>query len=844
MEKLTFILEMKDNISKSLKEVTNATKDIKKSTKGVDKGFDSIRKSAEQVAPTGSKITNSFKGLDGVKRSTAGVSQSFDRAKGSVDGFSANSGKLNSELKKQESMFGKLKGSVGAYAVAIGGALAGAAVAGFGKDVLQVGMDFDAGMSTVEALSGATAGEIGRLRQKAKQMGATTKFSAIESAEAFEYMALAGWDVNEMLEGADGILAAAAASGEEIATVADIVTDNLSAFGLQAKDSTMAADVFAKTSTLTNTSVVELGEGLKYTNAAAKASNMELYETNAMLGLLANNSIKGSSGGTVLNAMLRDLKKNAEGGKVAIGDTSVAVYDANGNFRDHTKILKDIEEATKGMTQEQRDAALSAIYGDEAMRGLNIVMGEGVDTLIDLEEQIKNSTGAAEDMAEIQLDNLKGDITNLSSAWEGLKIAIFDTGFGDVFRPFVQGLGGAIGKTSEFATKIGIMFSDVKDDEDLKILKETFQDTFSGEEIEELLAKGDEMKEKFGEIKQVFADIGDAFQETFGDTIAEIVEFARGVFEGFIEFFVQAYDTLQPTLQQLGELFGEVWSTIGEVFTTAWGIIEPILSFLWSLLQTLGNIALMVFMGIIVPSVQLVWAAFQNAWAVIQPILELFGVALEVAGEIATWLLNNAITPLATYIIGGFKAAIDTGKTVIEGFGKAFSAVGDFISDVIGKFKDFVSNVTSFEPPAWMSSIGGAIGGAATKVGNFISGSHATGAYNIPYDGYVAELHAGESILTADQSAMLRGMGVLQQSGGNTPTVDLSRVQQPTFDPSALERSMAPSSTTTTSNASFTYGDIVVNVSGGGDNDAKNIANEVRRVLNQEANKAAAVLGF
>lgn len=606
----------------------------------------------------------------------------------------------------------------------------------------------------------------------------------------------------------------------------------------------MMADGLAKTSSETNTSIAELGEAFKYSGAAASASGMEFQEASAFLGLLANNAIKGSSGGTVLNAVLRDMKKSAEGGKIAIGDTSVAIYDANGNMRKFSDIIADVEGATKDMTQEQRDMAMATVFGDEAMRGMNIALGEGSEKLKHLEKNIYASKGAAEKMAEIQLDNLKGDITNLSSAWEGLKIALFDTGFGDVFRPFVQGLDGAIGKTSEFATKIGIMFADVKDDEDLEILKETFQDTFSGEEIEELLAKGDEMKEKFGEIKQVFTDIGDAFQETFGDTMSEIIQFAQDVFQGFIDFYVQAYDTLQPTLQQLGELFSEVWNTIGEVFTTAWGIIEPILSFLWSLLQTVGNIALMVFMGIIVPAVQAVWAAFQNAWAIIQPILELFGVALEVAGGIATWLLDNAITPLATFIIGGFKAAIDTGKTAIEAFGKAFSAVGDFISDVIGKFKDFASNVMSFEPPAWMSSIGGAIGGAATKVGNFISGSHATGAYNIPYDGYTAVLHAGESVLTANQSEMLRGMGVLQQSGGNTPTVDLSRVQQPTFDPSALERSMTPSSTTTTSNASFTYGDIVVNVSGGGDNDAKNIANEVRRILNQEANKAAAVLGF
>lgn len=219
MENLTFVLEMRDNVSRHLRDITEALEgvtDAAESVSGVSSEFSRVGHSAERAGG----------GLRSASESAGRYRDANERLRDANGRFIRDSSELNGELEEQDSMFSKLKGSVGAYAAAIGGALAGAAVAGFGKDVLQVGMDFDAGMSEVQALSGATGADLGRLREKAKQMGATTKFSATESAEAFKYMSLAGWDANEMLEGADGILAAAAASGEELALISDIVTNS------------------------------------------------------------------------------------------------------------------------------------------------------------------------------------------------------------------------------------------------------------------------------------------------------------------------------------------------------------------------------------------------------------------------------------------------------------------------------------------------------------------------------------------------------------------------------------------------------------------------------------------
>lgn len=305
----------------------------------------------------------------------------------------------------------------------------GATVAGLGiaaalGGAVKISSEFGAQMSKVGALSGASAEDMKKLSDAAKHAGATTKFSAKQAGQGFEYMALAGWKTNEMLDGLPGIMNLAAASGEDLGKASDIVTDGLSAFGLQAKDSARFADVLAKASSSTNTSVSQMGEAFKYSAASANAAGLEVENAAAFIGVLADSGIKGSSGGTVLNAVLRDMKNKAKDGAIAIGETSVAIYDAEGNMRGFSDIIADVESATNGMSDAQRDAALMSIFGDEAMRGMNIALNDGSDKLKKLEKAFYNAEGSAEKMAKMMQDNLQGDLTNLSSALEGAAIAI------------------------------------------------------------------------------------------------------------------------------------------------------------------------------------------------------------------------------------------------------------------------------------------------------------------------------------------------------------------------------------------------------------------------------------
>lgn len=328
--------------------------------------------------------------------------------------------------------------AMGNVAKSVGGGLTKALtlpLAGAGLASLKVASDFEAGMSKVASLSGATGKDLKMLEQKAREMGASTKFSATEASEAMSYMALAGWDANEMAAGIEPTLKLAGAAGMDLARTSDIVTDTLSMFGLKAQDATKMTDMLAYTQAKSNTSVEQLGEALKYCGASANAMGYDIADTSALLGVFADSGLKGSIAGTTLNSMFRDMKKHAKGGAIAIGKTKVAITDANGNYRDMADILADVEKATKGMSQAQRDQALSSIWGTEAMKGVNIAMNTGTERLRSLEEGIRSSDGAAKKMYDTMQNNLKGSIDNMKSALEGAGIAI-----GNILMPAIKGL--------------------------------------------------------------------------------------------------------------------------------------------------------------------------------------------------------------------------------------------------------------------------------------------------------------------------------------------------------------------------------------------------------------------
>ncbi len=283
---------------------------------------------------------------------------------------------------------------------------------------------FDDSMSQVAAISGATGNDLERLRDLAKDLGATTRYSASQAADAMTYLALAGYDTNQILSATPGMLNLAAAAGMDLATAADIVTDTMSGFQMSAERAGEAADIFAAASSKSNTNVEQLGEAMKYASSTANAAGMDLAQTAAILGVFADSGVKGSMAGTTFNAILRDMRNKAKDGAIAIGDMSIALYNADGTMRDLGSIMADVEQATKNMTTAQRDAALSAVFGSEAMRGVNILLATGSERYKELEQAMYNSTGTSQKMAKTMEDNVAGTFRALKSQMEGIMIQI------------------------------------------------------------------------------------------------------------------------------------------------------------------------------------------------------------------------------------------------------------------------------------------------------------------------------------------------------------------------------------------------------------------------------------
>ena len=342
-------------------------------------------------------------------------------------------------------------GSIGAAAETAGRALTmhiTGKLLDVGQAALQVGMDFDASMSNVYGLMSSlnlSQAQMDALRDTAREMGATTKFSASEAADAMGYMALAGWDDAQVIAGIPGVLNLAAAANMDLAKASDIVTDTMTPFGMAAERAGEAADVFAYAQANSNTTVEALGEAMKYAAPTADAFGMTLQDTAAAMGVLANAGIKGSQGGTTLNAMLRDMKNNAKNGAIAIGKTKVALTNADGSYRSYAAIIRDIDKATSSMTASQRDAALGAIFGDESLKGILATLKQGPDALDAMTEGMYACGGAAADMAATMGDNLKGDLAILESGAQDMAIALSDW-LMPAARGVVQGITDLIGK--------------------------------------------------------------------------------------------------------------------------------------------------------------------------------------------------------------------------------------------------------------------------------------------------------------------------------------------------------------------------------------------------------------
>lgn len=303
------------------------------------------------------------------------------------------------------------------------------------SDTINTFKDFEAAMSQVQAVSGATGNELALLTKKAKEMGAATKFTAEEAAQGFNYMAMAGWKTDDMLSGIEGILNLAAASGEELGTTSDIVTDALTAFGMKASESGHFADVMAVAASNANTTVSGMGETFKYAAAMAGTLGYSIEDVALATGLMANAGIKGTMAGTALNSIFTRLSTNTSGAADALKELGIDFFDSSGNARDLSDVLGELRKATSGYSDQQKSAIANTIAGTEAQKGLLAILNASESDYNKLADAVGNADGAAQKMADTMMDNLAGSIELLQSATDEVKLS-----FGERLSPYVRGL--------------------------------------------------------------------------------------------------------------------------------------------------------------------------------------------------------------------------------------------------------------------------------------------------------------------------------------------------------------------------------------------------------------------
>lgn len=352
-------------------------------------------------------------------------SEELKKAEKYGDDYADTLAEMESAQQRASDGFTVMKGAL-ASLVADGIRMTISALKDLAKETIQVGMDFESAMSQVGAVSGANAEDIEKLTEKAKEMGSTTKFTATEAAEAFNYMAMAGWKTEDMLDGIEGVMNLAAASGADLATTSDIVTDALTAMGYSASDAGRLADVMAAASSNANTNVEMMGQTFQYAAPIVGALGYNMEDTAVQIGLMANAGIKGEKAGTALRSILTRLSAPPKECADAMEKLGVSLTDSEGNMKSLDAVMNDLRKAFKGLSETEQTANAKAIAGQEAMSGLLAIVNAAPGDYEKLTKAVEESTGAAQNMAETMQDNVGGQLTLLKSKIEGIMITLFE----------------------------------------------------------------------------------------------------------------------------------------------------------------------------------------------------------------------------------------------------------------------------------------------------------------------------------------------------------------------------------------------------------------------------------
>lgn len=574
LKQLQDILKQENNKLSALKQ--NYEQMAKKYGENSDKAQEltvRIKKQEAQIAKTEAEINKYNTQLSAMEDAEKEAAEGNEKLADSFDDVAKKSQNAKTGLEKFASYLGS--GIKGAAKVAGKAILAiGTAAVGAGAASVKAGMSFDEQMSTVKAISGATEEEFEQLRKKALEMGSTTKFTATESGKALEYMGMAGWKAQDMLEGLPGIINAAAASGEDLGTVSDIITDGLTAFGLQAEDSSHFADVLAAASANANTNISLMGDTFKYVAPVAGALKYSIDDVAVGVGLMANAGIKADQAGTSLRSILSRMAAPTKNVAAAMEQLGISMTDDDGNMKSFNDLLIQLRESFSKLNDQEKAKYANDIAGKTAMSGMLALVNTSSQEYDKLTESIKNADGAAKEMADTRLDNLQGDVTIFKSALEGAAVSISDQ-MAPALREFVQEGTAMIPELSGDIADLGGELAGVATGL-MPIIKDTVQALVPV--AKDIMGVIKDILPYLSEIFQSLLPVAEKLLQSIIKVVKPMVENVLPPLTKFIDGIAKVLDGLLDVLTPILEVISKIYSVIYGGFLTAWtAVIDSIM---------------------------------------------------------------------------------------------------------------------------------------------------------------------------------------------------------------------------------------------------------------------------
>ena len=601
-----------------------------------------------------------------------------------------------------------------------------AGVTALGTAAVKTAADFDSAMSQVAAVSGATGDDLQRLREKAREMGAQTKFSASEAAEAMNYMAMAGWKTEDMLSGIEGVMNLAAASGEDLATTSDIVTDALTAFGLSAQDSGHFADILAAASSNANTNVSMMGETFKYCAPIAGALGFSAEDTAEAIGLMANAGIKGSQAGTALRTIMNNLSGDVKICGSSIGEVTIATTNADGSMRDLSDILADCRTAFASLSESEKAAAAESLVGKNAMSGFLALMNAGEGDINKLSSAIENCDGCAADMATTMNDNLEGQLTILKSQLQELAIS-----FGEMLMPAIRTIVGWIQKLVDWLNSM--------DEGTRKVIITVALVAAALGPV--LIVVG-----------KIISAIGTIM--TIIPKLAGVINAAKGVFAAFnavcaanpyviiiaaIVALVAAFIYLWNNCEEFRQFWIDLWERIKEIAVAVWEALNAFFTAAWeaikSTAETIWNGIKDFFKGLwdgikaifqaVVDAIKLIITTYFNIYkTIITTVLNAIKTVFTTIWNAIKTVVTTVVTAISTFLTTAWTAIQTTATTIWNAISSFFTNIWNGIKTAITNAVNAIKNTVT---TAWnnikntVTSVGNAIKTAVTNLWNNVT---------------------------------------------------------------------------------------------------------------------------